>query len=160
MIGKLKRFIGGRLKMRRAKKELAEIVRTANQSAPLDPSMAHWDHSLEDPTGFYLDCVRFFHTKLPKPLREHRDYFQQEGRGFGEDAFHVMWWMIFTEFRPAQFLEIGVYRGQTLSLAALLQADLAIQGHVVGISPFTPAGDSVSKYRKDVSYLEDTLQNF
>jgi hypothetical protein len=71
-----------------------------------------------------------------------------------------MWWMIFSEFHPAHFLEIGVYRGQTLSLAALLHANLSIEGRVTGISPFTSVGDMVSNYRKDVNYLEDTLKNF
>ena len=31
---------------------------------------------------------------------------------------------------------------------------------VYGISPFSPAGDSVSRYRKDVDYFNDTLSNF
>jgi hypothetical protein len=160
MLGKLKRYLGGRLKQRRAQRELAEIVRTCDPARPPDLLPAHWDRSLRDPTGFYLDCVRVFHTALPGPLREHRRYFQQEKRGFGEEAFHVMWWLLFNEFRAARFLEIGVYRGQTLSLAALLQSQLSIPGQVVGISPFTSAGDAVSNYRKDVDYLEDTQKNF
>lgn len=160
MLRKLKRYVDGRLKLYRAKKELAEIVKTANQTSSFDISFANWNRSLQDPRGFYLDCVRFFYARLPKRICEHRRYFQLEGRGFGEDAFHVMWWMIFAEFHPRRFLEIGIYRGQTLSLAALLHAHLSIQGRVTGISPFTPAGDAVSNYRKDVNYLEDTLQNF
>ena len=160
ILDKLKRYVGGRLKRYRTKKELARVLKTAYQNGPLDFSFANWNRSLKDPTGFYLDCVRFFHAELPKNICEHRHYFQQERRGFGEDPFHVMWWMIFIELRPARFLEIGVYRGQTLSLAALLQAHLSIHGQVTGISPFTSAGDAVSKYREDVDYMEDTLKNF
>jgi predicted O-methyltransferase YrrM len=160
MLGKLKRYAAGRLKQYRGRKELAETLRTADHDPTPDLSPARWSRSLSDPTAFYLDCVRYFHTQLPQPLREHRRYFQQEQRGFGEDAFHVLWWMLFNEFRPSRFLEIGVYRGQTLSLASLLQAQLPIAGTGTGISPFTSAGDLVSKYRRDVDYLDDTRQNF
>lgn len=123
--------------------------------------MSPWHRSLTDPTGYYLDCVRFFHSDaFPSSLKSHRRYFLAGRRGFGEDAFHVMWWMLFRELRPARFLEIGVYRGQTLSLAALLQREFAINGSVTGISPFTPSGDAVSSYREDVDYLTDTKANF
>lgn len=93
-------------------------------------------------------------------MREHREYFTKEGRGFGEDAFHVMWFMLFREFQPKNFLEIGVFRGQTLSLAALLSRVNGVSCEVCGISPFTSAGDSVSRYQQAVDYYEDTLRNF
>jgi hypothetical protein len=119
-----------------------------------------WARSLVDPTGFYVDAFRYFDKRIPEALKEHRLYFGEEQRGYGEDAFHAMWFWLFQEFRFASFLEIGVYRGQTLSLAALLQKRLGIQGTIVGVSPFTPIGDAVSSYRVDLDYLEDTLTNF
>ena len=133
------------------------ILRTA---APADLRPSDWINSLDDPTRYYLDCFRFFHQRLPSELREHRAYFTQESRGFGEDAFHVMWFLLFREFQPKNFLEIGVFRGQTLSLAALLSRMNHRAADVCGISPFSSAGDSVSRYRKDVDYFEDTLKNF
>lgn len=119
-----------------------------------------WEASLADPREFYERCFRYFHLALDPELRMHREYFVQEGRGFGEDAFHVMWWLLFEEFRPEGFLEIGVYRGQTLSLAALLAGRQGRRCDVVGISPFSNAGDSVSAYSAQVDYLQDTLANF
>jgi predicted O-methyltransferase YrrM len=71
-----------------------------------------------------------------------------------------MWSLIVREIRPEQFLEIGVYRGQVISLVSLLQQALNVQGSVTGISPFLPAGDSVSQYRPDIDYKADTLRNF
>ena len=71
-----------------------------------------------------------------------------------------MWFLLFRELRPRAFLEIGVYRGQTLSLAALLQRRLGIDGRVVGVSPFSTARDSLCSYRANVNYREDTLANF
>jgi hypothetical protein len=129
-------------------------------TAPEDLKLSDWTNSLSDPTNFYLACFRFFHQQLPAELQEHRSYFTREGRGFGEDAFHVLWFLLFREFKPKNFLEIGVFRGQTLSLATLLSRENSLSGEVCGISPFSSAGDSVSRYRDNVDYFQDTLQNF
>src|ERR1043166_6816135 len=128
------------------------------EPAPADFYAADWEKSLGDPTGFYLACYRFFHQRLPRELTEHREYFRS--RGFGEDAFHVLWHLLFREFRPKNFLEIGVFRGQTLSLAALLSRVNGAACEVQGISPFSTAGDSVSRYQPGVDYYDDTLRNF
>ena len=82
---------------------------------------------------------------LPDEIKEHRKYFA-DGRGFGEDAFHAMWYYIFKNYRPQNVLEIGIYRGQTLSLFQLLSDHFNISSNVVGISPLTSAGDSKSNY--------------
>jgi len=119
-----------------------------------------WDRSLQDPTEFYEDCFRYFHRQLPARIQEHRRYFFENRLGFGEDAFHVMWYMLMAEFKPANFLEIGVFRGQTISLAALLSQMLGISCRVTGISPFSGADDSRCKYRKDIDYMQDTLSHF
>jgi hypothetical protein len=116
--------------------------------------------SLADPTGFYLRAYQDFHRILPAKLREHRGYFQAERRGFGEDAFHTMWWHLVRRFKPVDFLEIGVYRGQTLSLVSLVAEMESIPCAVHGISPFSSAGDSVSNYAGGLDYLADTLENF
>jgi hypothetical protein len=150
------RFVKGRMQQRRGRVELREVL---SQASVAEISREDWLKSLVDPSGFYSECVRYFHTRLPAELRAHRAYFTQESRGFGEDAFHVMWYLLFRQFKPRAFLEIGVYRGQTLSLASLLQRHFSCVGPVVGISPFSPAGDSVSKYLKSVDYFSDTLSN-
>ena len=158
MISKARSVVGGFLHRRRARKALDETLRAP---APKPEALADWSRSLREPDAYYLDCVRLFHgPDFPAELKDHRAYFQTGGRGFGEDAFHVMWWMIFSELRPARFLEIGVYRGQTLRLAALMQRSLGIAGSVTGVSPFSPAGDSSTSYLEQVDYLQDTLANF
>lgn len=102
----------------------------------------------------------YFHHICPQELREHRLYFSQHGRGFGEDAFHAMWWMLFKEFRPVSCLEIGVFRGQVISLWGLIAKMLATPCDIHGISPFAPLGDAVSNYRGDIDYLDDTQKAF
>lgn len=134
--------------------------RTLTHPESSDLRLASWKDSLQDPTKFYLECFRYFHQRLPIELRNHRKYFTSHRRGFGEDAFHVMWFLIFNELQPESFLEIGVYRGQTLSLAAILARRLRLNCFLQGISPFSPVGDSVSEYRKGLDYYADTLANF
>src|SRR5580693_950413 len=77
--------------------------RILSEQCPADLPRSTWSRSLQDPTAFYLDCFRFFHQHLPDELRLHRAYFGTNMRGFGEDAFHVMWFLLFREFKPANF---------------------------------------------------------
>jgi hypothetical protein len=120
-----------------------------------------FETSLQDPTEFYHSCVAYFDQHLPTHLKEHRRYFSHEQRGFGEDAFHVMWSLLVDRFKPVNFLEIGVYRGQVLSLVGLLQRDHAIPGHNTGIGPFERIGDaaSVTAYGHCADWLEDIQTN-
>jgi len=107
----------------------------------------------------YAQMVDFYESHLPWELVRHRRYFSKEGRGFGEDAFHSMWFLLFSEFRPVQCLEIGVYRGQILTLWQLLAKRLGYQARIAGVSPFSSAGDSVSQYSETIDYLSDTERN-
>jgi len=145
----------GKWKLRQAEQKLArKFPGAANEIA-----RSQWAESLQDPTEFYERSFHYFHTRLPQPLLDHRAYFEAGGRGFGEKSFHVMWFLLFREFTPESFLEIGVFRGQTLSLAALLARHFKFNCFTQGISPFSPAGDTVSKYQRDVDYYDDTLGN-
>src|SRR5258708_6595877 len=102
----------------------------------------------------------YFRHICPEVIRTHRAYFRRDQRGFGEDAFHAMWWILLREFKPERCLEIGVYRGQVISLWAMTAKTLGYSCEVHGISPFLPVGDAVSNYREDVDYLADTLKSF
>jgi hypothetical protein len=102
---------------------------------------------------------KFWNT-MPIWLKRHRQYFKVEQRGFGEDAFHAMWYEILKEYRPKYLLEIGVYRGQVISLWALIAKHLNILCNIHAISPFTSAGDDVSNYISNLDYYKDVQQNF
>jgi hypothetical protein len=137
--------------------------RLSARPARYDLGRPNWGRSLQDPNGFYLEGLRFYLRELPAALRQHRVWFHNvpgNRRGFGEDPFHVMWYLLLEEFKPANLLEIGVYRGQVISLAALWARESGRSCAVHGISPFSSAGDSVSRYRGDLDYLADTLANF
>ena len=134
MIDKVSRTITGRIKLARAAIEIARVKGRPLRINDTRFSRDRWKDSIANPTDFYFDCVQFFHSGFENLLRDHRFFFATNGRGFGEDAFHVLWWMLLQELRPKTFLEIGVYRGQVLSLVSLLQGILQINGTVTGIS--------------------------
>lgn len=112
-----------------------------------------------DRNAIYAEMSRFYATRLPAKFVQHRRFFCQEQRGFGEDAFHSMWYRIFSEFKPVDCLEIGVYRGQTLTLWQLLAQEFGYTARISGLSPFSSAGDTVSRYADSIDYLEDTKKN-
>ena len=114
----------------------------------------------ENKNDQYQYFHHYFWNYAPDWLKAHRFYFSKEKRAFGEDAFHAMWYFIFKEFKPAKVLEIGVYRGSTLSLFSLLSQKFNFNSEVNGISPFSNAGDSVSKYLTELDYYEDVNKNF
>lgn len=113
-----------------------------------------------DPNNLYRYFNQYFFYRCPQIIRDHRAYFSQNDRGFGENAMHAMWWLLLLHHQPQQCLEIGVYRGQVLSLWALVAKYLHYSCTVYGISPFTNQGDSVSSYMQDIDYYSDVLANF
>ncbi len=102
----------------------------------------------------------YYHYRCPMFIREHRNYIVKHRKGFGENAFHAMWWLLLIEFKPKLLLEIGVYRGQTVSLWSLIMKYININCEVHCISPFTDIGDSVSNYEATIDYYLDTIDTF
>lgn len=106
---------------------------------------------------------------LPPKIKNHRFYFEEEGRGFGERAFHTMWYTLFDELKEhrhtppntIQLLEIGIFRGQVLSLFALLCEHFEFSHNLVyGIGPLEAVNDSVSRFPEGINYKKDVLKNF
>lgn len=89
-------------------------------------------------------------------LKEHRDWAERDMWGMGERAFHEMWRLI-VETLPDnfRFLEIGVYRGSSVSLIGLIAKHMGKTPVIVGISPFEGTSDTVNYYEKDIDYLSD-----
>lgn len=100
-----------------------------------------------------------FYFEVPKYVRKHRKYYAKKSRGFGEAAFHALWYQIVTERHPHRMLEIGVYRGQILSLWNLIAKQEGIFIDVWGLSPMAETGDQVSNYVK-IDYEMDIEAHF
>lgn len=80
-------------------------------------------------------------------LKAHRDYIEAESLGFGERAFAYMWYLITkhvcADNTDPQFLEIGVFKGQVISLWTLIAQELNLKLQVTGVSPLV--GNSAPK---------------
>ena len=78
-------------------------------------------------------------------LKAHRDWVEGKRWGFGDRAFHYMWLLVLDDLRrrfPAgRALEIGVFRGQVISLWSLLSKRLGWPLEITGISPFAGTRD-------------------
>ena len=80
-------------------------------------------------------------------LKEHRDFVEANQHGFGDREFHWMWKLIVDSMPPSwSFLEIGVYKGQVLSLVQLLSQHMGKICKATGITPLDNSGDTVSNY--------------
>jgi len=124
-----------------------------------DLSFSEAAHRFPDRNQQHAYMHHYFSQLCPQAVKDHRNYFKQESRGFGEDAFHAMWYLLLREFQPTNCLEIGIYRGQVVSLWALLSHLFDFPCRIHGISPFTPAGDQVSTYLANIDYMADTIKN-
>lgn len=96
-------------------------------------------------------------TNSVSQLDKHRTFVEQNIFGFGERAFPWLWHLVVQELpKSFTFLEIGVFKGQTLSLVKLL-ADM--QGKKVkryGVTPLSSEGGVwESDYAKDIEYIHD-----
>jgi hypothetical protein len=87
-------------------------------------------------------------------LKAHRDFVIQYNWGYGNRAFHWMW-NVLVRNAPEnfKFLEIGVFKGQTISLVSLLNKLLKKNGSVYGITPLNTSGDKYATH-PDLDYEE------
>ena len=88
-------------------------------------------------------------------LKAHRDWVEANIFGFGERSFHYMWHLLVSEMpKRFSFLEIGVFRGQVLSLIQLL-ADIQNKKCIrYGVTPLDSSdGHWESDYRKDIETM-------
>jgi hypothetical protein len=96
-------------------------------------------------------------------LINHRSYIESNKLGFGERPFHVIWRELVNILpNNYKFLEIGVYKGQVLSLVKLLSDKQGKSVDYVGVTPLNNSGDKFSKY-DSVDYgqvIGDLFKNF
>lgn len=88
-------------------------------------------------------------------LNKHRSWVTSNIWGFGEDSFHWFWKLLVDEMpKQFSFMEIGVFRGQILSLINVLSKFIGKEATVYGISPLDNSdGHWDSDYEKDVATI-------
>jgi hypothetical protein len=85
-------------------------------------------------------------------LKEHRDWVVHNQWGYGNRAFHWLWNLLI-DWAPIDFkmLEIGVFKGQTISLVSLLNKLYNKNGQVFGLTPLNKSGDYFCEH-PDIDY--------
>jgi hypothetical protein len=82
-------------------------------------------------------------------LSIHRNWIEENKWGYGDREFHWMWKLIVDQMpREFKFLEIGVFKGQTLSLISLIAQVQMKTCEAVGITPLDNSGDQYSNHPK------------
>jgi|GEM_PF-3601067 len=89
-------------------------------------------------------------------LKAHRDYVEQNIWGFGERSFWWLWKLICEELPESPtMLEVGIFRGATISLWKLLRPD----AKCFGVSPLDSTdGHWESDYEADVRKIHDDFE--
>lgn len=92
-------------------------------------------------------------------LNAHRDWVATHVFGFGEKSFHWLWKLIVDEM-PSEFsfMEVGIFRGQILSLIKMLAGATGKKVERYGVTPLdTSGGMWESNYADDIKLLHDTF---
>jgi hypothetical protein len=92
-------------------------------------------------------------------LVNHRSHIENNNLGYGERPFHVVWReLVKSQKSNFKFLEIGVYKGQVISLIKHLSKLSNKNCEVYGVTPLSNVGDKYSKKYDDVDYSK-TIQS-
>ena len=80
-------------------------------------------------------------------LKAHRDWIEGNQHGFGDRAFHYCWKML-VDAMPQEFsfLEIGVFKGQVLSLVGLVARECGKTANIYGATTLTNTEDMRCRY--------------
>jgi cyclopropane fatty-acyl-phospholipid synthase-like methyltransferase len=117
-----------------------------------------WENTIECNKSF---VERYEQNVNQAPhLKKHRDFVEKHVYGFGHRSFHWMWSLLVQQMpRQFRFLEVGVYKGQVVSLIRMLAPEAHITGvtrldnfsGVTGKFPKFPQGD----YLQHITNLHD-----
>ena len=152
--------ISGRIQFERKRWAARRLGRGQPHFQP-DWTFSEIQERLENENDRYEYFHWHFRRHLPAAFVNHRQYFMSIDNWCGEDSFHSMWFKLLSEYQPSKVLEIGVHRGQTLSLFALAAREGGWNAEVWGLGPLSGAGDSVSKYKdSSFDYRADIARNF
>jgi Methyltransferase domain len=96
-------------------------------------------------------------------LSQHRLHVERNKAGFGDPAFHAMWDLLIEEaasrFKKVEMLEIGVYKGATISLWALISRSKKIDASIAAITPLKGSPEpGWLPYRKVRALLDKTFR--
>src|SRR5688500_8767789 len=107
------------------------------------------NYKCDTATNNYIHKVFTEKTASIDFLKKHRDFIEENKLGFGDRAFHYMWYLVlqslFENNERPHLLEIGVYKGQVISLWSLISRQLQRTCNITCISPLQ--GNTAPKNR-------------
>jgi Methyltransferase domain len=130
--------------------------KTANVIPLFDELVSRYENSADHNDSLFRQMTEW--TEAEPYLRSHRRYVEQNKLGFGDAAFHAMWLRLLDNahrrFGTVRALEIGVFKGQVISLWALIgkQSNIDIQ-----ISAITPLEGRPRPHPGILSWLRSRL---
>jgi hypothetical protein len=112
---------------------------TADPSSSLAALAAAWD---DTPAGHRRVFDAFDAAFRRDPfLVAHREHVERNQLGFGYAAFHHFWHLVAEDMPPhGKFLEVGVWKGQSVVAVGRCLARLNKPGVVFGLSPYDGKG--------------------
>lgn len=88
------------------------------------------------------------------------DWVESQRHGYGTRAFHYLWYLLVASHArrsdPVRVLEIGVFKGQVLSLASLAARELDVPILATGVSPLTGNQEPLPPWRAARKFLFDS----
>ena len=104
---------------------------------PFEKLVADYQNTAEHNDNLYRQMIDLAWSD--PILRAHRRYIEDHKLGFGDAAFHAMWLRLLNaagqRFGRLRTMEIGVFKGQVISLWALIAKCWAIHVRISGITP-------------------------
>ena len=105
---------------------------------PLQYWLAGYSCTAEDNDRVYREFTAL--TNSIPFLKTHRDFVEANSLGMGFRAFHYMWLLVLDDlhrrFGKVAALEIGVFKGQVVSLWGTIGKEMGIPVHITALSPF------------------------
>jgi hypothetical protein len=120
---------------------------------PDDWRLADWVANYRNERASNTDIFRLFDKLARQPdwLAQHRSWVEDHKFGYGDRALHHMWHLIIEHLGkpegPVSCLEIGVFKGQIISLWALIEAKRRIPVKITALSPFSGSAVPVIRNR-------------
>ena len=134
----------------------------ATISRSFEQLVADYQNTAEHNDNLYRQLTEL--TWSDPILGAHRRYVEKNKLGFGDAAFHAMWLRLLhsagRRFGNLRTMEIGVFKGQVISLWALIAKRWGIHVQISGISPLKGQPISQSRiltwlrYRLDRAFRE------
>lgn len=97
-------------------------------------------------------------------LKAHRDWVEKNRWGYGDRALHYMWYKLLKELPDeARLMEIGVYKGQVISLWGLIGKKLHKKFDIFGLAPLNQEttdgyGSHPAVSQKDIDRILDEFE--